>query len=240
MTEKVTFLLLGESNAGGFNSLTPPQTYTNVSRIHKMGPSLTVESASDPLVVGSGFHVGPGMAWADKNLSRSSTDKEICIMTGIGLHAGADWQENSLSYLVTVRAALKAEAIWGPVKAILWVQGINDVTVGDLNGPLGNTSTLLSWPMNVRRTFSNIRTMLRNTVPIVVATLPANPHGTADAEWDRQQAQVRDLPRDVEKLAVIECVDLAVNSTSDQVHWTAASQVSVGHRADDAHAVLEG
>lgn len=235
-----TILMLGESNCGGFNSLTPPQTYANASRIFVCrGNPLSIMPASDPLVVGFNFSVGPGMACADEYIAqRNDPSLQICLMVGIGLHA-TDWLPGSPNYQTSIDAALYCEANWGPVVGVVFTQGVNDAIVG-LSTPLtavGGSVFAITWPVFMRETLGALRVQLaKPALPIVFNGLPPKP-ATADYNWDRVQTFIDHLPVDVTHLATVLASDLAVNDpVNDAYHFTAPSAVTLGRR--DAQALV--
>lgn len=225
MTTRKTILLPGESNQMGFNSLTPAQTYTNASHIYVMRGDFSAGAASDPLVPGFNFGVGPGMALADRYISQAGiSDLELCLIPILGLHA-ADYQIGTVIWNVVAEAIIAANRTWGPIAGAHYVQGINDVSSGGFN----------AWRWDVRRFFYAMRG-LNSAIggadfPISIAELPANAGSVAN--WDTMQGWIADIPNDMARTGVVHTSDLAVNGSGDNNHWTAASQVTHGHRAAD-------
>lgn len=224
-----TILILGESNAGGYNSLSPPQVYPNASRIsiiRNVSGALQIQPASDPLIQGSNFGVGPGMGCADEYLSlRNDPSLEVVLMVGVGLHI-SDWAPALQAYTISVSAGLFGEQCCGPVVGIVWTQGINDALAGNWS----------AWPIDTRALFANLRLHFNNpTLPIVMNGLPMKP-ASANQNWDLIQRWINQMPGHVDRLATVNASDLAVNGIDDPYHFTAPSAVTLGRR--DANALV--
>lgn len=230
MTVKKTLLVWGESNAVGFNSLTPAQSYDHLSRIHNLNGSFEIVPAADPIVPGN-FGIGPLIGFADGYITLSGDSSlEVCGIVGLGIGATASvWSETSFSYTVSIKAAMKAEAEWGPVSGLLWLKGINEATAAALED-----GSLFAYPLACRRVFANIRVHLNNPeLPIMVCRMPAVSGANAEA-MSLVDTWITQMPTDVPHLAVIAAADLTTNSSSDPFHFTGASAHTIGSRAANA------
>ena len=224
-----SYVIAGESDMSGRGLLneyarpiTPFEIFT--SKYRWVDGGLNVDGIGD--LQGSPSYdeisgLGPGVSFAGA-VAKSSGGKPIglipCAKGGSTIN---DWQPSQSDKTLYGSMVSRAKA-GGKVKAILWMQGKNDVNDPD---------AALGWGSKFREIVSSARKDIGiSALPIVMAAI-GNPVGVKQTHW--QAIRDQQLAFEMDGVTVIDTFDLEAKQ-GDPIHLGTAAQIILGARFADA------
>lgn len=251
------FILAGQSNMVGINSLTPAQSYTNQSRISvyqqpwnstygqpvkddiSPGAASWISNATDPIHSDPQCGIGPGMAFADEYLTLINDPTRTVGLIPCGWGGTSLW-----TYPNGVPADWAPQPRrWSPYGMMIARSlAVKASGIGTIKGFLwyqgeadANYSSQPYWTVGLETMLNAMRNELQlPNLPVVITKLGPKPSGISGySYWNTIQNQQGYAAGISSRMALVDASDLSTNNNAD-IHLNASSQITLGHRMAQA------